>query len=192
MQSFALLPKSTALVLIDLQKGITSFSVEPRSSAEVIVNATNLAKRFRDLGTPVFLVRVAFPSGEAALKLVTDAQPPLPASEPEGWLEFAIEPQPQDVLILKRHWGAFYGTELDLQLRRRHIETVVLGGIATNFGVESTARNAYEFGYHLVFAEDAMGAFTRVNHEFAIQNNFPRLGRVRSTQEILQALDGGK
>ena len=56
MPSFALLPKSTALVLIDLQKGITSFSVEPRSSAEVIVNATNLAKRFRDLGTPVFLV----------------------------------------------------------------------------------------------------------------------------------------
>jgi nicotinamidase-related amidase len=192
MQSFALLPKSTALVLIDLQKGITSFSVEPRSSAEVIENATNLAKRFRDLATQVFLVRVAFPSGEAALKLITDAQPPLPASEPEGWLEFAIEPQPQDVLILKRHWGAFYGTELDLQLRRRHIDTVVLGGIATNFGVESTARNAYEFGYHLVFAEDAMGAFTRVNHEFAIQNIFPRLGRVRSTQEILQALGEGK
>lgn len=94
MQSFALLPKSTALVLIDLQKGITSFSVEPRSRAEVIVNATNLAKRFRDLGTPVFLVRVAFPSGEAALKLITDAHPPLPASEPESWLEFAIEPQP--------------------------------------------------------------------------------------------------
>jgi nicotinamidase-related amidase len=114
MQSFALLPKSTALVLIDLQKGITSFSVEPRSSAKIIENATNVAKRFRDLGAPVFLVRVAFPSGEAALELITDAQPPLPASEPEGWLEFAI------------------------------------------------------------------------------QNIFPRLGRVRSTQEILQALGGGK
>src|SRR5258708_13652261 len=106
MQSFARLPKSTALVLIDLQKGITNFSVEPRSSTEVVHNATNLAKRFRDLGAPVFLVRVAFPSGEAALKLITDPQPPLPASEPEDWLEFAIEPQPQAVLLLKLPWGA--------------------------------------------------------------------------------------
>src|SRR5258708_18222594 len=101
--------KSTAMVLMDWQKGITKFSVEPSSSTEVVHNATNLAKRFRDLGAPVFLVRVAFPSGEAALKLITDAQPPLPASEPEGWLEFAIEPQPQDVVILKRRLGAFSG-----------------------------------------------------------------------------------
>jgi nicotinamidase-related amidase len=68
----------------------------------------------------------------------------------------------------------------------------VLGGIATNFGVESTARNAYEFGYHLVFAEDAMGAFTPANHEFAIQTIFPRLSRVRTTEEILLGLGTGK
>jgi nicotinamidase-related amidase len=104
----------------------------------------------------------------------------------------AVEPHSQDVLILKRHWGAFYGTDLDLQLRRRRIETIVLGGIATNFGVESTARNGYEHGYHVVFAEDAMGAFTKASHDFAIQNIFPRLGRVRTTEEILQALGTGK
>jgi nicotinamidase-related amidase len=184
--------KSSALVLIDLQKGITSFPIAPRASTEVVRNATSLANRFREIGAPVFLVRVAFPTGETALKLITDAQPPLPASEPEGWLELAVEPHQQDILILKRHWGAFYGTELDLQLRRRRSETIVLGGISTNFGVESTARNAYEFGYHSVFAEDAMGAFTGVNHKFAIQNIFPRLGRVRSTQEILHALGEGK
>jgi nicotinamidase-related amidase len=192
MQSLTLPPKSTALVLIDLQKGITSFPTEPHSSAEIVRNAKNLAERFRNLSAAVFLVRVAFPIGEAALKLITDVQSPLPATEPEGWLEPAVEPRSQDVLILKRHWGAFYGTELDLQLRRRHIETIVLGGIATNFGVESTARNAYEFGYHLVFAEDAMGSFIRANHEFAIQNIFRRLGRVRATEEILQALGAGK
>jgi nicotinamidase-related amidase len=192
MQTFTLPPKSTALVLIDLQKGITGFSTEPHSSSEIVRNATTLADRFRSLGAPVFLVRVAFPTGDAALKLITDAQPALPASEPEGWSELAVEPHSQDVLILKRHWGAFYGTELDLQLRRRRIETIVLGGIATNFGVESTARNGYEFGYHVVFAEDAMGTFTKPSHEFAIQNIFPRLGRVRTTEEILQALGTGK
>jgi nicotinamidase-related amidase len=99
-----------------------------------------------------------------------------------------VEPEENDILILKRHWGAFYGTELDLQLRRRQVETLVLGGIATNFGAESTARSANEFGYQQVFAEDAMASFSEMNHDFAIQNIFPRLGRVRPTTEILEAL----
>ena len=192
MQTLTLPPKSSALVLIDLQKGITGFPIAPHPSTEVVRNATSLANRFREIGAPVFLVRVAFPIGETALKLITDVQVPLPASEPEGWLELAVEPHPQDILILKRHWGAFYGTELDLQLRRRGIETIVLGGIATNFGVESTARTAHEFAYHLIFAEDAMGALAPADHEFAIQTIFPRLGRVRATEEILRGLDTGK
>jgi nicotinamidase-related amidase len=74
------------------------------------------------------------------------------------------------------------------KMRRRHIDTIVIGGIATNFGVESTARNAYELGYHLVFAEDAMASFSKTNHDFATENIFPRLGRVRSTVEIVRAL----
>jgi nicotinamidase-related amidase len=188
MTSLRLFPKSTALVLIDLQKGITSFPIEPRPSSQVIENAAALASRFREFAAPVFLVRVAFPTGAAALNLVTDAKAPLPPAEPEGWCEPALPPQENDILILKRHWGAFYGTELDLQLRRRHIDTIVLGGIATNFGVESTARIANEFGYQQVFVEDAMASFSKVNHDFAVQNIFPRLGRVRTTAEVLQAL----
>jgi nicotinamidase-related amidase len=188
MASLTLFPKSAALVLIDLQKGITSFPIEPHPIAVVVENATLLANQFRDLNAPVFLVRVAFPAGPAALNLITDAKAPLPATEPDGWYEPAVKPLENDVLLWKRHWGAFYGTELDLQLRRRHVDTIVIGGIATNFGVESTARNAYELGYHLVFAEDAMASFSKTNHDFAIENIFPRLGRVRSTVEIVRAL----
>jgi nicotinamidase-related amidase len=188
MPSLTLFPKSTALVLIDLQKGITSFPVEPHPTAAVVENASLLANQFCDLNAPVFLVRAAFPAGPAALNLITDAKAALPATEPEGWYEPAVKPRENDVLILKRHWGAFYGTELDLQLRRRHIETIVIGGIATNFGVESTARSAYELGYDLVFAEDAMASFNKTNHDFATENIFPRLGRVLSTVEIVRAL----
>jgi nicotinamidase-related amidase len=188
MPSLTLFPKSTALVLIDLQKGITSFPVEPHPSVVVVENARLLANQFRDLNAPVFLVRVAFPAGPATLNLITDAKAPLPASEPEGWSELAVKPLENDVLLWKRQWGAFYGTELDLQLRRRHVDTIVIGGIATNFGVESTARNAYELGYNLVFAEDAMASFRKANHDFATENIFPRLGRVRRTVEIVRAL----
>ena len=192
MPSFTLFPKSTALVLIDLQKGITSLPADRQPRTEVLSNATELAAQFRSIGAPVFLVRVVFPTGGAALNLITDAKPPLPPAEPAEWLESALPTEEHDIHILKRQWGAFYGTELDLQLRRRHIETIVLGGIATNFGVESTARVAYELGYHLVFAEDAMSSFSKTHHDFAIQNIFPRLGRVRPTAEILQALQETK
>ena len=96
--------------------------------------------------------------------------------------------QPGDVLVTKRQWGAFYGTDLDLQLRRRGIRTLIMTGIATNFGVESTARDAQERGYELVFAEDAMSSLSGELHAFVIENIFPVMGRVRSTEDILTAL----
>ncbi|MFX8086630.1 isochorismatase family protein, partial [Acinetobacter baumannii] len=94
---------------------------------------------------------------------------------------------PTDIQITKRQWGAFYGTELDLQLRRRGITTIVLGGISTHVGVESTARAAWEHGYALVLAEDAMSSNDAALHRSSVENVFPRLGRVRSTETILAA-----
>jgi nicotinamidase-related amidase len=114
--------------------------------------------------------------------------PPAP-----GWDELApdLEKSEKDILITKRQWGAFYGTALDLQLRRRGIRTIVIGGIATNFGVESTARDAYERNFGLVFVEDAMSGISAEAHKFAIGTIFPRIGRVRSTAEVLGAIKGG-
>ncbi len=91
--------------------------------------------------------------------------------------------------MTKRQWGAFYGTDLELQLRRRGIDTIILCGISTNIGVESTARNAWELGFNLVIAEDACSAAsTEQQHRAASTHIFPRIGRVRSTEEILAAL----
>jgi len=99
-----------------------------------------------------------------------------------------LGPKPGDFVIIKRQWGAFYGTELDLQLRRRGITTIILCGISTNIGVESTARFAYEYGYQQIFAEDAMSAMTEEEHNFTVTKTFPRLGLVRKTADILQSL----
>src|SRR5258707_5732236 len=188
MPSLRLFPKSTALVLIDLQKGITSFQVEPHPTEVVLENASLLANEFRGLNAPVFLIRAALPSRPPALNLVTARKAPLPANEPEGWSEPAVKPQENDVLILKRQWGAFYGTELDLQLRRRHVDTIVIGGIATNFGVGSTARSAYERGDQVLLAEDAMTRFSKTHHDFAEQNILQRLERLGTTVEIVMEL----
>lgn len=181
---------STALVLIDLQHGVVNLSLAPRSGAEVVSNSARLANRFREAGAMVVLVRAAFsPDGADALKPVTDAPAAHAAARPANWATLVPEigSAEADLVITKRQWGAFYGTELDLQLRRRGISTIVLGGIATNMGVESTARAAFEHGYQQVFVEDAMTNLFAEGHTFAVQHIFPRIGRVRSTEQVLQA-----
>jgi nicotinamidase-related amidase len=186
-------PRSTALVLLDLQKGILGIAAGgPHSAAQVVASGGALAKRFRALKATVVLVRIAWSAdGGDVPRQPVDRQPPLPPKLPADWLEFPAElaVADSDILIFKRQWGAFYGTDLDLQLRRRGIKTIVLGGISTNIGVESTARAAWEHNYALVLAEDVMSGQSAENHRFAIEQIFPRLGRVRKTAEILAALD---
>jgi nicotinamidase-related amidase len=99
-----------------------------------------------------------------------------------------LGPEPSDVVIMKRQWGAFYGTDLDLRLRRGGLDTIVLAGIATTYGVESTARFAYEYGYQQIFAEDAMSDRSKEAHNSSIEFVLKRMGRVRKTADILKAL----
>ena len=87
-------------------------------------------------------------------------------------------------MITKRQWGAFYGTDLELQLRRRGIETIVLCGIATDYGVESAAPLAYEYGFQQIFVEDAMASMTEEQHNAAVNFVLKRIGRVRSTDAV--------
>ena len=68
------------------------------------------------------------------------------------------------------------------------MDTIVLCGIATDFGVESTARFAYEYGFQQVFSEDAMASQSKELHNAAVNFIFRRMGRVRKTHEILRAL----
>jgi nicotinamidase-related amidase len=98
-----------------------------------------------------------------------------------------LGPKPGDFLVTKHQWGAFHGTELELPLRRRGITTIVLCGIATNIGVESTARFAFEYGYNQIFVEDAMSALSVEEHTFTISKIFPRLGLARKTEDIFPA-----
>ena len=190
MNSLSIDKSKTALVVIDLQKGIVGRQVAPHTSDVVIKNAAALAEAFRRNSMPVFLVRVTpSPDGKDALRPVTDT-PPWAQTPAPDWAEIVPEmgPKPSDFVITKHQWGAFYGTELDLEFRRRGIATMVLCGIATNIGVESTARFAYEYGYHQIFAEDAMAAMSADEHSFTITKTFPRIGLVRTTEEILGAL----
>jgi nicotinamidase-related amidase len=176
--------KNTALVLIDLQKGVLAMPMAPHAAAAVYERSMLLAQRFRDGGGLVVRVRVSFSSDLAdALQPPVD-QPTNYSALPPGWDEFPVSPPPADLIITKRQWGAFHGTELDLQLRRRNISRIVLGGIATNIGVESTARSAAEHGYELVIAEDLCSAMSVEMHAFSFKHILPRLARITSSEAI--------
>ena len=133
-----ILDPRTALVLIDLQKGITAMpTVDPAD--QIVERAAALAKAFRERELPVVRVRVAFsPDGGDMLRSRVDAQPPATTRGADwGELREEIGTGPHDIIITKRQWDAFFGTELDLQLRRRNITGIVFGGISTSIGVET-------------------------------------------------------
>ncbi len=182
---FVLESKTTALVLIDLEHSIVS--AVHSQAAEVIKNANLLSSALRQAGGTVIYSHVLITE---MLQQQVDTPAPKDGSPPANASDLVpeIDRQPGDVVVTKRQWGAFYGTDLEQHLRRRGIRTVVMGGIATNMGVESTARDAFDRGYDLVFAEDAMAAFSPAAQEFAVKNIFPLIGRVRATDQIVKAV----
>jgi len=185
-------PRATALVIIDLQKGIIARETAPHSTRQVVDNCARIGKQCEAAGALIVLVHVAFAAnGADRLAQAVDATMPAPAGgTPPDWAELVPEigALRSDVVITKRQWGAFHGTELDLQLRRREIDTIVLGGIATNFGVESTAREAWQYGYSVVVAQDACTSMSADMHAFSVEKILPRVSRVRSTDEVVAAL----
>jgi nicotinamidase-related amidase len=171
-------PRTTALLMIDLQNGVLGRALSPHPAAKVLESATALAGRFRQAGAAIVWVRAGWSSDLGdMLRQPVDKPPDIPAGGfPPQFAEFpAGLVQPSDLTITKRQWGAFYGTELDLQLRRRGVRTIVLGGVATNYGVESTARDAWERGYAIVIAEDITSSLSVELHDFSMRNILPRI-----------------
>lgn len=189
MSSLHLDPKKTALVLIDLQNGIVAMPIAPYSGAEVMQKSRQLAEAFRAKGAPVVYVRVDI--GDF-MHLPADKSHRDPNAPPPPAILSEIAPEAGfhdgDLLITKRHWGAFAGTKLEEELRQRGIETIVLGGIATNFGVESTARQGTGLGFAFVLVEDACTSLEAHAHTFAFETIFPSLSRVRKTDEVIASL----
>jgi nicotinamidase-related amidase len=188
MPVLQLSPKKTALVLIDLQNSTVGMHTAPYAAVQVVANSKKLAEAFRAAGAPVIYVNVDF---NGFLKPPAD-QPFNMGDKPIPAVASQIAPsagfQPGDLLITKRHWGAFAGTDLEQQLKTRGVDTVVLTGISTNHGVESTARQGTGLGFAFVLVEDACAGRDAEEHRFAFEKIFPRLARIRATDEVIAAL----
>ena len=190
-EALNLTPNETALVLIDLEHGIVGRDLAPYEGKEVVEQCVKLAEATRQAGGTVVYVHVLMhemlhPSVDKPM--MPPGTPPPPTQASELVPEAGFQPS-TDILIAKRQWDAFYGTDLQAKLQAKHIKTIIMAGIATNMGVESTARSAFAQGYNVVLAEDAMSSMAKALHKFSIENLFPMLGRVRTTKEIMKALE---
>jgi nicotinamidase-related amidase len=187
MPATALDPR-TALVVIDLQKGIASFpTVHPMR--DIIANTVRLADAFRRAELPVVLVTVGFsPDGGDAPRPRAEVRRNMPMGPDFAELVPELAPKPNDILITKRQPNAFYGTELDLQLRRRQMTGIVLIGVSTSSGVDGTARAAYERAYNITFASDAISDMDAATHEHVMKKMFPRIGEIDTTDAVIALL----
>ena len=176
---------TTALIVIDLQKGIVD-GLFIHHIGEIIDRTRALLDRFRAKKLPVVLVNVA---GRAPGR--TEQGPRSGISFAEGWTDLLpqLYRQPGDIVVTKRSWGAFATTDLEGQLKARGVTQVVVTGVVTSGGVEATARQAYEQGFNVSLALDAMTDVGEEAHEYSIRNVFPRLGETGSTQEIISLLE---
>lgn len=177
------LDSNTALIIVDLQKGIVGLPVI-HPIGGIIERAGALADAFRARGLPVVLVNVA---GGAPGRT---EQPRQTAPRPEGWTDLIPElnQQPGDIVVTKQTWGAFARTDLEAQLKALGVTQVVIAGVATGTGVEATARQAYEQGFNVTLAIDAMTDMRPEAHGYSIANVFPRLGETGTTQNIIDLL----
>jgi len=182
--SISTLDPNTALVVIDLQKGVVGFPLA-HPIAGVLACAADLAAAFRRRGLPVVLVNA---TGVAPGR--TEQGRTLEGL-PADWADLAPElnAQASDLRVTKQTWGAFTNTDLEGRLKALGVTQIVLGGVATSFGVESTARHAYELGFNVALALDAMTDMSLEAHDNSVARIFPRLGETGSTQQIVNLLD---
>ena len=174
-----------ALVVTDLQKGLMTVpTVHPIE--EVVGQAVRLASAFRRHQVPVVLVNA---TGRAPGRTERGTGGNFAPSPDWADLIDELDVQPDDYLVTKQRWGAFYGTSLDAHLQELGVTQVVLAGIATSAGVESTARAAHEHGYHVVLATDAMTDRDLAAHDNSVERIFPKLGETATASEILDLLD---
>jgi nicotinamidase-related amidase len=182
-------PRTTALVPIDMQNSVATHVAAPYPAEDVVSRVGAIADAVRASGGFVAWVRTSFlPDESDAVRPLIDAPRHIPVRE-RGWDQIvdSVGRRPNEPVVTKRSFNAFHASDLDHQLRRHGIRTVVLAGISTNLGVEGTARAAYDLGYDVVFATDAMAAGTEEAHRASL-TTMRFIGRLRSTADIVSAL----
>jgi len=199
-------PARTALLFFDMLNGHVKKNDAATKAryAPVIACAVRLLEAARRAGLVVMYAAADHrPDNATSAHLVTDTdnrlrpipsgaarelKPVVAAGTWEAQVIDELKPQPQDYMIPKFRWSAFHQTYLDLALRSRQIDTLVISGGSTDVGVASTAYAARDLDYNLVIVSDACTSPEEDNHAQFMRRIFPRMARVRTAEEVVRML----
>ena len=200
-------PKKTAMLFFDILNGYVAAPEpgKPRALKPWIQNAVRLSKAARAAGLPVFFAKGNHrPDNATTALLLTDTNnslTPWPngeviktkmhviAGDKSSEVLADLEPQADDYYIVKYRWSAFHQTYLDLALRTRGIDTVIVSGGSTDVGVTSTLYSGRDLDYNMIVASDACGtSHDQRAHDMLMQLVFPRMSRVRTTDQVITML----
>jgi nicotinamidase-related amidase len=203
--------KKTAILFFDILNGYYHTADEAKKARMKpwVDNAVRLMKTGRETAMPIFFAHGNHRAdGATSVTLLTDTDnalkpwpngvvtPVRPPAVGDDWSSHVIpelDPRPDDYYIPKYRWSAFHKTYLDLALRARGINTIIVSGGSTDVGVVATIFSARDLDYHTIVVHDACGtSHDQRAHDFLMELIFPRMGRVRSTDEVLEMIRQAK
>jgi nicotinamidase-related amidase len=191
-------PARTCLLLFDLLEGHANRDAAARERYRpVIANAAALLAAAREAGAMVAYANADHRPDELRRRLrdtdnrlrpvtAESDRPAIVRGTPEANIVAELAPQPSDYIVPKHRWSAFHGTYLDLALRARNVDTLVLCGGSTDVGIAATAFAARDLDYDLVIVSDACTSPEQDSHAQFMKRIFPRMARIRTTAEVLQ------
>ena len=203
--------KKTAMLFFDILNG---YVPEPGAGKTRVLkpwiqNAVRLGKAARATGLPVFFAKGNHrPDNATTALLLTDTNnslTPWPngevsktrmhviAGDKSSEVLADLEPKVDDYYIVKYRWSAFHQTYLDLALRTRGIDTIIISGGSTDVGVTSTLYSGRDLDYNMIVASDACGtSHDQRAHDMLLELVFPRMSRVRTTDQVIEMIQKAK
>jgi ureidoacrylate peracid hydrolase len=200
--------RKTGVLFFDILNGYYH-RAEPEKKARMkpwVDNAVRLMKAARAAALPIFFAHGNHrPDSATSAVLITDTdnalrpwpggeivktRPPAVGGEPSSQPIPELEPQPNDYYVPKYRWSAFHQTYLDLALRARGIDTLIVSGGSTDVGVAATLFSARDLDYHTIVVRDACGTSHDPRaHDLLMELVFPRMARVRTTDEVIAMIE---
>jgi ureidoacrylate peracid hydrolase len=199
--------EKTALLFFDMLNGFYHEAGDAKKARmkPMIDNAVRLMKDGRQAKMPIFFAKGNHrPDGMTASNVLTDtdnALKPWPNGVIRRGLPVAVEgssssqvipeldPCPEDYYIVKNRWSAFHQTFLDLALRTRGINTIIISGASTDIGVTATVFAGRDMDYHMIIVRDACASvYDAEVHEMLMDRVLPRMCQVRTTDEVLRMI----
>ncbi|HEO8420604.1 isochorismatase family protein [Mycobacteroides abscessus subsp. abscessus] len=192
-------PQHSALLIVDVQNDychkegcLAQQDLDVSMVEEMMPNLKNMISSMKELSVPIIYIQTIHEDStdsETWIKrLKGKNQKNLCRKDTWGAQFYQLEPDKDDVIVIKHRYSAFIHTRLESVLRALKIETLLMAGVSTNICVESTARDGFMLDFEVIFLSDCTAAFSREAHDMTLQTINQFFGTVATSKEVIQSV----